>query len=152
MKLQVSVARAATAIGCASAVVLTGCASSSAEISASYVSPLTYRNYDCDQITAEVGRIQGRVQQLGARLDQAASNDKKLVGVGMILFWPALFALGGTKEQEAEFARLKGEHDALQVAAIEKKCMSAGAPAKPAVPPTPTASEAAPAPAAAASR
>ncbi len=26
-----------------------------------------------------------------------------LMGVGMILFWPALFALGGTKKQEAEW-------------------------------------------------
>ena len=39
----------------------------------------------------------------------------------MILFWPALFALGGTKQQEAEYARLKGEYDAVQQAAIAKK-------------------------------
>jgi hypothetical protein len=30
------------------------------------------------------------------------------------LFWPTLFFLGGTKEREAEFARLKGESEALQ--------------------------------------
>ena len=44
------------------------------------------------------------------------------MGVGMILFWPALFALGGTKEQEAEYGRLKGEYEAIQQAAIAKKC------------------------------
>ena len=43
----------------------------------------------------------------------------------MLLFWPALFALGGTKQQEAEYARLKGEYDALQQAAIVKKCPGA---------------------------
>ena len=34
----------------------------------------------------------------------------------------ALFALGGTKEQEAEYGRLKGEYEAIQQAAIAKKC------------------------------
>jgi len=44
------------------------------------------------------------------------------MGVGMILFWPALFALGGTKQQEAELARLKSEYDALQISVTSKKC------------------------------
>ena len=42
--------------------------------------------------------------------------------VGAILFWPALFALGGTKPQEAELGRLKGEYDALQSVNTQKKC------------------------------
>src|SRR5207253_11153466 len=63
-----------------------------------------------------------RVQQLGGRLDEAASNDKAITTVGVILFWPILSALGGTKQQEAEYARLKGEYDALQQMAIAKKC------------------------------
>ena len=55
-------------------------------------------------------------------MNEAAANDKTITGVGIILFWPALFALGGTDEQEAEFARLKGEYDAVQQSAIQKKC------------------------------
>jgi hypothetical protein len=61
------------------------------------------------------------VAQLGGRLDQASSNDKAILAGG-ILFFPAWFALGGTKQQEAEYARLKGEHEAVQQAAILKKC------------------------------
>lgn len=59
------------------------------------------------------------------------------MGVGLVLFWPALFALGGTKQQEAEYARLKGEHDALQQAAVAKKCgvLTAKEEVKPAVVP-----------------
>lgn len=70
----------------------------------------------------ETERIRSRVEQLGGRLDEAASNDKKIAGVGAILFWPALFALGGTKQQEAEYATLKGQYEAIQQAAITKKC------------------------------
>jgi hypothetical protein len=103
---------------------LTGCATAGKDVTASYTSPIQYANYDCDQIRQELGRISGRVSQLTGRLDEAANNDKALVGVGMILFWPALFALGGTKQQEAELARLKGEHDALQIASTNKKCVA----------------------------
>jgi hypothetical protein len=99
-----------------------GCATSSKDISATYVSPLAYQAYDCDQLGAESQRIQVRVQQLSGRLDEASSNDKAITTVGVILFWPILFALGGTKQQEAEYARLKGEYDALQQQAIAKKC------------------------------
>ena len=107
------------------AVLLSGCATSSKDIATSYVSPVQYQNYDCDQFAAESQRLTTRVQQLGGRLDEAASNDKAIVGVGMLLFWPALFALGGTKQQEAEYGRLKGEAEALQHAAVAKKCPGA---------------------------
>ena len=101
---------------------LGGCATAGKDVPATYVSPIQYSNYDCDQLRQELARINGRVGQLTGRLDEAANNDKALVGVGMILFWPALFALGGTKQQEAELSRLKGEYDALQIASTNKKC------------------------------
>lgn len=107
------------------ALVLGGCATASKDVAGTYVSPLQYQTHDCDQIAAETARLQGRVVQLGGRLDQAADNDKALVGVGMVLFWPALFFIGGTKAQEAEYARLKGENDALMQAAVVKKCGNA---------------------------
>jgi outer membrane lipoprotein-sorting protein len=104
------------------AAILSGCATAGKDIAATYVSPVQYSNYDCDQLRQELNRIHGRVNQLTGRLDEAASNDKAIMGVGMILFWPALFALGGTKQQEAELSRLKGEYDALQSASNSKKC------------------------------
>ena len=107
---------------CCLGLVFTGCASSSNGIATSYVTPLQYQPYDCIQLASESQRIQVRVNDLGGRLDQASSNDKVLMGVAMVLFWPAAFALGGTKAQEAEYGRLKGEFDAVQIAAIEKKC------------------------------
>jgi hypothetical protein len=116
-----------------SVIALTGCATASKDISAHYISPMQYQTYDCSQIASETLRIQSRVGQLGGRLDEAAANDKAIAGVGALLFWPALFALGGTKQQEAEYARLKGEHDAIQQAAIVKKCgMAANEPETPA--------------------
>lgn len=105
-------------------VLLAGCATSSKDIGTAYITPLQYQGYDCSQLTSEIQRIQHRVIELGGRLDQAAQNDKAIMGIGMILFWPALFALGGTKQQEAEYSRLKGEYEAIQQASVSKKCQS----------------------------
>ncbi len=108
------------------AILLQGCATSSKDVATAYVSPMQYQSYDCTQLSSETQRIQVRVSQIGGRLDEAAANDKAIAGVGAILFWPALFALGGTKQQEAEYARLKGEYEALQQAATLKKCPGMG--------------------------
>jgi hypothetical protein len=108
---------------CASALLLTACAKSSNEIATTYVSPEQYRTLNCDQISSELVRVSSRVADLGGRLDEAASNDAAITGVGVILFWPALFALGGTGAQEAEYGRLKGEYEALNQLAVQKNCM-----------------------------
>lgn len=137
----------------AASIALGGCATSSANIAASYATPMQYQSYDCAQLTSESQRIHGRVNQLAGRLDEAANNDKVLMGVGLILFWPALFALGGTKQQEADYARLKGEYDAVQQALVTKKCDLSYAPAPASATPATApagATPAAPAPATAA--
>ena len=103
-------------------VLIAGCATSSDKIGAAYVSPMQYQSYDCDQIAAEGSRLSMRVASLQGQVDKAAANDKALTGVGVILFFPVLFALGGNQQQEAEYGRLKGEFEALQQAAVLKKC------------------------------
>jgi hypothetical protein len=70
----------------------------------------------------ELARVAGRVGELGGQINDASSNDVAITTVGIILFWPILFALGGTKQQEAEYSRLRGEYDALNQIAIQKKC------------------------------
>ena len=95
------------------------CSNSSKDIVAIYVSPEQYSNLDCDQIRAEMQRVAGKVRSITGQLDKNA--DKVVTGVSLILFWPAVFFLGGTKEEEAEYARLKGE-DALEQASILRKC------------------------------
>lgn len=121
------IAAKALAVVMATTSILPGCATSSKDIASTYVSPIQYANYDCNQLTAEMQRIRGRVNQLAGRLDEASNNDKLIMGAGLLVFWPVLFALGGTKAQEQEYSRLKGEYDAVNQAAIERKCAFATA-------------------------
>ena len=115
-----------TAIASLSIVVASGCASKPTEIQPQYVSPLQYQSYDCDQVSGELGRISRKTTQLFSQLDKAASNDQAQMAIGLVLFWPTLFLLeGGDGPEAAEYARLKGEFDALEQAAIQKKCDTA---------------------------
>ena len=104
-------------------IIVNACSKSSKEIVGLYVSPLEYADYSCDQIKSEMIRVSTKVRTLTGELDENKENDQMITGAGIILFWPALFFIGGTKEQEAEYARLKGEHEALDKVAIQKNCI-----------------------------
>lgn len=56
-------------------------------------------------------------------MKKTADNDTAQMAIGMILFWPTLFLLeGGDGPQAAEYARIKGELEALETASLRKKC------------------------------
>ena len=102
---------------------LMGCATNPNKIEAVYVSPLKYKDYDCDQIAMEQGSVERRTNELYHSLKKEASKDSAQMGVGLLLFWPTLFFLeGGDGPQAAEYAQLKGEYRALQDVAVQKKC------------------------------
>lgn len=109
------------AVICAAFAFVSGCATAPDKISASYVSPAQYSGMDCDQIRMEMYRVSGRVRVLAGQQRRKHKNDEVAMGVGLVLFWPALFFLIGGDKRE-ELAELKGEYDALNAEAIEKKC------------------------------
>jgi len=104
------------------AALLSACATSSNKIEAQYVSPMQYKDYDCDQLSAEMTRVSRRVAELQGSIDENATEDKVAMGVGLVLFWPALFFLDGDSPEAAEYARLKGEFEAMQQQATTKRC------------------------------
>ena len=110
-------------IALAAATLLVGCASQPEEIAPQYVSSIQYQDYDCKQLGGEVARVSRRVSELHASLEKTADNDAAQMGVGLILFWPTLFFLeGGDGAQAQEYARLKGERDAIEQISVKKKC------------------------------
>jgi len=118
----------AIAAAAAACMLLAGCATSSKDVATAYVHPLKFKFHDCDQLAMEAHRVAGRARELAPRLDQAANNDAIMTGVGMVLFWPAMLFLGRNESQEAEYAYLKGQAEAIQEAAIARKCAWLAAP------------------------
>ena len=109
------------------ALVAAGCASSPDSITAQYVSPLQYQSYSCEQLGAESQRIGVRVSEVTGQQQSKATSDAVATGVGVVLFWPALFFLGSGSDKKEELSRLKGESEAIQQAAIQKNCMARSA-------------------------
>ena len=102
---------------------LCGCASDPRKIASVSVSTYQYKDYSCDMIFAETERISRRLQVLYNSLKKEANADTAQMAVGLLILWPTLFFLeGGDGPEAAEFARLKGEYEALEKVAIRKGC------------------------------
>ncbi|MGJ3242933.1 MAG: metal ABC transporter ATP-binding protein [Opitutales bacterium] len=100
---------------------LVGCATPPKKIGAQYVSPLVYKDYTNDQIIVEMDHVGQRTAVLYENLKKEANNDKLQTGLGLLVFWPALFLLeGGDGPEAQEYARLKGEYEALRKAAVQR--------------------------------
>ena len=106
-------------------VAFTGCAKQPDAIQAAYVSPAIYSSRSCAAIVEERNRVVQQVNTVSAAQKKKASNDAVATGVGLVLFWPALFALNAGADNEAQLASLKGNYDALTAAGVEKGCLQA---------------------------
>ena len=103
-------------------VMLAGCAKDANQVGETYVSPITYQTYTCPQLAEEAQRVAARAAEGAGVQDQKSTNDKVAMGVGLIIFWPALLFTKGNDENTAELARLKGSMDAIEQASIQKHC------------------------------
>lgn len=106
----------------AATLVLSACATSPKDITAVYVSPVLYQNLTCDQLSQEAVRVSNAAAIATGTQQSQADKDAAMVGVSLILFWPAVFFVGGDKGNAAEVSRLKGEMNAIEQANITKGC------------------------------
>ncbi len=106
---------------CCAALMVAGCATRAANVTAQYVTPIQYSNYSCEQVRTELVQISARVREVSGQQDRKASNDALATGVGIVLFWPALiFLMSG--DHAAELSNLKGHYEALTITARQKNC------------------------------
>ena len=102
---------------------VSACATHPNKISAAYVSPLKYQNYDCQQIALEQRSIEQRTNVLFHHLKSRNNSDKWMMGVGLVVAWPALLFLKGNNGAEnTEYAQLKGDYEALRMGSVQRKC------------------------------
>lgn len=101
---------------------LVGCASSSADIAPTYVSPVMYQSYNCQQLALEAQGVSTRAATLSGTQDSQRTKDTVATTAAVIIFWPAAFLVGGDKQTAAELANMKGQMVAIEQASIAKKC------------------------------
>ena len=69
----------------------------------------------------ELLKVNRKVLEITGAQQKLADKDSAAMGIGLVIFWPALFFLIGDNKKE-ELARLKGEYEALEQAAIQNEC------------------------------
>jgi hypothetical protein len=106
----------------ASAIAIAGCASKSADIAPSYISPVAYQNYTCAQLQAEAQSVSQRAATAAGQQDKARKDDQIKTTVGVLIFWPVILANDGDGQVAAELASLKGQKIAIEQASIQKNC------------------------------
>lgn len=104
------------------ALAVSACANKSDQIAAAYVSPNLYQQMSCPALAAEAQSVSNRAHAASAAQDKKASDDAVATGIGMVLFWPALFMVKGDGAGAAEVARLKGEMQAIEHANRVRNC------------------------------
>ena len=105
-------------------VLLAGCADKAANIQPSYISPLMYKDYECDTLNQEYNRLIMHGQSVNKQQDRIANNDTGAVAASLF-FWQTLFLIDNDDMRE-QVALIKGQLNAIQESAIQKGCMSAG--------------------------
>ncbi len=106
----------------AGSLALSACAQKAENVTASYVPMTLYTDQNCKQLRQEQARIVAQVNHLTGEQNKKATNDAVAMGVGLVLFWPALFLLANDKDESAQLAQMKGQYDAIQAAGGQKGC------------------------------
>lgn len=117
------VAASTAALAVAFAAVLTsGCATRSADVAPQGANPAQFAGWSCDRIDEETARVQRRAAEVAWDVDERAGNNVVALGVGLMIFWPALLALRPEGPEAEDLARLKGRFEALRTASSLARC------------------------------
>jgi len=85
-----------------------------------------YNAYDaqlsCSQIDAETAANNNKVSQLQKEKENAIAANIAIGAVGLLLFWPALFALDTSDAQDVETRALNDRNNSLAYLKTASKC------------------------------
>lgn len=108
------------------ALALSGCALRSHEVAPLPANPAQFAGLSCERIEDESETAQRRAAALAWSVDERAGGNIVALGVGMMVFWPALLAWRPQGPEADDLARLKGRFEALREAAVLKGCPPRG--------------------------
>ena len=98
-----------------------GCATPPDQIAPAYVSPAMFGAMSCPALRVEAARINAQVATLTGVQQSAADSDSAMMGIGMLIFWPALLAMQGD-DNAPQLAQMRGMADAINAAGAQRGC------------------------------
>jgi hypothetical protein len=105
---------------------LSGCATRAVDVKPAPADPAEFLAWDCGRIDDEIDDVQQRAADVAYSVDERAGNNILALGVGLVVFWPAMLAMRPDGLEAGDLARLKGRYEALRTAAGQKHCPPPG--------------------------
>jgi hypothetical protein len=107
---------------CAAVALLAGCATRAVDVLPAPADPAEFAAWGCDRIDDELDTVQQRAADTAYAVDERVGNNIVALGMGVMVFWPALLAMRADGPEAADLARLKGRFEALQTVARQRQC------------------------------
>ena len=101
---------------------ITACASTARDVPAKPVPMTAYKQYECTELATEYQRVSLEADAVAERIDQGLMKERFKMGVGVVLFWPALLLIDDQTEQHQQLASLKGERKTLSESLTARDC------------------------------
>lgn len=108
--------------GLLAAALATGCATRAVDVVATPADPADFDGWSCVRMHDEMDAVQQRAIDLSWTVDERAGQHVVALGLGLVVFWPALLAMRPDGVDAEQLARLKGRFEALQTAADRAGC------------------------------
>lgn len=101
----------------------TGCATPPSDIGATYVSPYNYTGYSCGKVITRMNGILMQTTDLYKKLKRKSDIDEAQAAGAWFVFLPVgLFLEGGDGSEAEQYSNMKGDYEALRIAAAQKQC------------------------------
>jgi hypothetical protein len=99
-----------------------GCATRSSDVLPRKTDPAEFASWTCDRIDDESDSVQLRAADVAYAVDARVGNNMIALGLGVMVFWPALLAMRPDGLEAQELAALKGRFEALRSTAQQRGC------------------------------
>lgn len=104
------------------AALLSACATRAVDVKPLAADPADFLPWPCARLHDEIDVVQQRAVDLAWAVDQRAGQHIVALGMGLMVFWPALLAMQPDGAEAEELARLKGRFEALNQVVRTKAC------------------------------
>ena len=101
---------------------VSGCATRSGDVVPQKTDPVEFAAWNCDRIDEESDRVQLRAADVAYAVDARVGNNMIALGLGVMVFWPALLAMRPDGMEAQELAALKGRFEALRSVGQQRGC------------------------------
>lgn len=99
-----------------------GCVTRAVDVKPMPANAADFATWDCDRLDDEVDAVQLKAADVAYAVDERVGNNVIALGLGVTIFWPAMFAMRPEGPESQDLARLKGRFEALKTAARQQGC------------------------------